>query len=195
MCDESRIDAPVEGSGLDVPKKAIWDTNRQPKERSDSMRTTIGFLLLVLCGSVAAAAEPEGGPPFDRDTILTTVSIIDGVAGAWTAYELASGHSSGLANGLTIVSTGPAAALGAAMLKHDSNDAALWVTTIAAGALFTFATVDIMKRHLAPGVPFKPIDESGGKKGNAFSARLMPRIEPVPNERTARVGLAVAGTF
>jgi hypothetical protein len=157
------------------------------------MRTTMVFLALALCGSLAGAAETSP-PPFDRGAILTGVTIIDGLAGAWTAYELVSGRSSGLANGLTIVSTGPAVALGAAMLKHDANDAALWVATVAAGAFFTVATVDILKRHLAPGVPYRPVDESGGKKGS-FSMMLVPRIEPLANEKSTRVGLALAGTF
>jgi hypothetical protein len=157
-------------------------------------RLTVLFVL-AMCGGPALAAGPdEGRLAFDRDAVLTVVTVIDGLTGAWTAFELANGNSSGLANGLTIVSTGPAIALGAAELNHNSDDAALWVATLAAGAIFTVATVDILKRHMAPGVPYKPVDESGGKKGN-FSMRLLPRVEPVASEKSTRVGLALVGTF
>jgi hypothetical protein len=160
--------------------------------------TLLVWLLAFFClppASPAVAANNDGpGPPetpvglglFDRDDVLIGGSIIDGVTGALTAVEILSGRSSGMVNCLTLVFTAPAVAYGAAVLGHDANDPAMWVMTIAAGTIFTLAAVDVLKRHLGPGEPYKPI---------ARNFIILPRVEPLPNERSTRVGLALAGTF
>jgi hypothetical protein len=77
-------------------------------------------------------------------------------------------------------------AYGAAVLGQNADDPAMWIVTVAAGTIFTLAAIDIVRRHLGPGEPYKPI---------ARNMILLPRIEPLPGEHSTRVGLAVAGTF
>jgi hypothetical protein len=161
-----------------------------------TLAVSIGLsLILSLAGSPAQAAKKEPAPigegrigmgHFDRDHVLIGVTIVDGLTGAWTALELITGTSSGVANGLTIISAGPAIAFGAAVLNQNADDPALWVATIGAGAIFTVAAIDILRRHLAPDEKVRP---------SARRMILVPLIEPVPNERSTRVGLALAGTF
>lgn len=123
---------------------------------------------------------------FSRDDVLTGMTIIDGVTGAWAVYALASGRSSGLADGVTLIATTPAIVYGAAVLGQDSSDAAVWVATLAAGAIFTVAVIDVARLSAAP-----------GDRVRTFSKNLiiLPRVEPMPGEGATRVGLALAGTF
>lgn len=166
-------------------------------EGTSMQKLGIGLIVLLMASSALADKKAPGTSPvspdataglghFDRNTVLTGVSIIDGLTGAWTIVELISGRSSGLVNGLTIISAGPAVAFGAAVLRQDANDPAMWTATLAAGAIFTLAAIDIVRRHLGPG------EHDRATAQNMF---LVPRIEPSPGAKGARVGLALAGTF
>jgi hypothetical protein len=157
-----------------------------------SMRKSMLVVVLLLVGQTAGAQNAQEGDrtkvmTFSRDDVLTGVTIIDGVTGAWAIYSLASGNTSGLADGITILATAPAIIFGAAVLGQDSSDGAMWVATLAAGAILSVATIDIIRKSTAP----------SGERVRTFSKNLIlvPRVEPMPNERSARVSLALAGTF
>jgi len=157
-----------------------------------SMWKSMLMVALLHVGPTAWAQSAKDGDltkvmTFSRDDVLTGVTIIDGVTGAWAIYSLASGNTSGVADGITILATAPAIIFGSAVLGQDSSDGAMWVATLAAGAILTVATVDIIRRSTAP----------SGERVRTFSKNLilMPRVEPMPSERSARVSLALAGTF
>ena len=152
----------------------------------------IATLVLVLfLAEHAALGQPEGDLSkvqlFNRDDILTGLSVIDGITGAWIAFSLVSGTHSGTADAFTVIATGPGIIFGAAVIGQGADDGPMWVATLAAGAIFTVAMIHIVTRDSRP----------SGDTVRTFSKNfiLVPTVEEVPNERSKRVGLALAGTF
>ena len=147
-------------------------------------------LLLLLFATAARATTSTGGGPKDgvaipHDPALVAISIVDAAAAGATAFQLIAGERNGALSGLTIVATVPVVLVGVDLLDQDANDPAVWTTTLAAGALFTYAIVDIVRRHLGPGTPYKQIEVP--------TLVLVPLVDKA--DGGTRVTLALGGRF